>query len=231
MSTGQEVENKDASPRGQAINLGDDKKNLSKSSKNTKKNEAFYLFLNLLFFIAVALMLKASCVEAFKIPSSSMLPTLEIGDHLLVGKLSYGLWLPFMKRNVMSFDEPKLGDIVVFTLPDDELTPEFDESSINVIKRVIGLPGDEVEVRGTKVIINGKVILDPWGKWQEGGFKDFDRSKVPPGYVFVMGDNRDKSKDSRFWPYPFLPIDRIKGRAMIIYWNAQLKFHRIFKLL
>ena len=221
---------KDSNARSVARQLEESLKD--SSNKHSQKDVSLgWLVRNLALFIAIALMIRVSCVEAFKIPSSSMLPTLEIGDQLLVNKLSYGLWLPFLEQNVISFADPKQGDIVVFTLPDDDLTPEVNESNTNIIKRVIGLAGDEVEVRGTKVIVNGKVILDPWGKWREGGVKNFPRSKVPDGHVFVLGDNRDQSKDARFWTYPFLSIKRIKGRAIIIYWNAQLKLHRMFKLL
>src|SRR5690606_18672479 len=104
----------------------------------------------LALFLLAAFVLRASVVEAFKIPSGSMIPTLAIKDHILVSKLSYGLRLPFMNETVMQLSMPQRGDIVVFTRPDDELTAE-DETETNIIKRVIGLPGEIVEVRNTKV--------------------------------------------------------------------------------
>ncbi len=197
----------------------------------SQKAEFLNLIKSITIFICIALMLRASVVEAFKIPSSSMVPTLEIGDHILVNKLSYGIWLPLIKESLFQYAQPKRGDVVVFTRPDDPSTPLEDESNTNIIKRVMGVPGDQIEVRGTKVIVNGVVISDKWGKWLQGGFKNFPRKTVPDGHVFLLGDNRDYSKDSRFWPNPFLPISRVKGRAFIIYWNAQFRFGRIFSTL
>lgn len=182
--------------------------------------EAISFLKTLAVFLAAAFILRASVVEAFKIPSLSMYPTLKVGDHILVGKLSYGLRLPFVTDSVALFSTPERGDIVVFTRPDEVRTAE-DESSINIIKRVVGLPGDTVEVRGTKVFINGKELEEPYARYQEHGITEgyFGPDVVPPGHIFLMGDNRDHSKDSRFWENPFLDIHRVKGRAMIIYWS------------
>ncbi|MDD2942269.1 MAG: signal peptidase I [bacterium] len=180
---------------------------------------------SLALFITIALLLRVSVVEAYKIPSSSMESTLLIGDHLLVSKLSYGLRIPFMEESPWIFDTPKRGDIVVFTKPDDPLTEE-DESDTNVIKRVIGIPGDEVEVRGKAVIVNGKVLEEKYAQWKYGGRVDFGPETIPENHVLLMGDNRDESFDGRLWTLagkkaPFLDIARIKGRALVIYWNAQ----------
>ena len=195
--------------------------------------EIFSLVKSLAIFLGIAFMLRASVVEAFKIPSSSMEPTLEIGDHILVNKLSYGLRLPFKTETLMDFRLPKRGDIVVFTLPDDAGSPEIDESETNIIKRVIGLPGDEIRVRGTKLYINGRAYDEDekYAIWVNGGKKDFGPVKVPPGSVLLLGDNRDQSKDSRFWNVPFLEASRIKGRAFIIYWNWPSPFKRIFQII
>lgn len=169
--------------------------------------------------IVAVLFVRASIVEAFKIPSLSMFPTLKERDHILVGKLSYGLWLPFTKTMLFQWSLPDRRDIVVFTRPDIPATPE-DESSINIIKRVVGLPGDVVEVSGNRVFVDNQVLEEPYAVWDEGGNRDFGPVKVPPDHVFLMGDNRDHSKDSRFWEdSPFLDSRRIKGRALIIYWN------------
>lgn len=185
-------------------------------------------------FVALALVLRASVVEAFKIPSSSMEKTLLIGDHILVNKLSYGLRLPLQESPLWRYSEPVRGDIVVFTRPDDPLTPE-DESETNIIKRVIGLPGDMVEVRGMAVRINGRELVETYPQWRYGGQYDFGPSVVPPDHVLLMGDNRDESYDSRRWqlagrPSPFLPEERIKGRAFVIYWNLN-HLDRIFDVL
>ncbi len=183
-------------------------------------------------FLAIAFMLRASVVEAFKIPSSSMEPTLEIGDHILVNKLSYGFRLPFVDNTIWQYRSPRRGDVVVFTLPDNPETPEIDESQTNIIKRVIGLPGDNIMVRGMSVYIDGKIYQDDnrHARWLQGGKRDFGAVTVPEGRVLVLGDNRDYSKDSRYWPNPFLEISRIKGRAFVIYWNSSLFLSRMFNI-
>jgi len=187
-------------------------------------------FLHTVIFLVIAIyVLRGSVVEAFKIPSESMVPTLRIGDHLLVEKVSYGLRLDGIKigrfrflgtpNALVTYSLPSRGDIVVFTRPDDPRSPE-DDSEINIIKRVIGLPGDKVEVRGTKVLINDQPLDEPYARWLEGGMAgNFGPETVPPGRVFLMGDNRDHSKDSRFWSDPFLDVRLIVGRALFIYWS------------
>jgi len=121
----------------------------------------------LAIFLVVAYFLRASVVEAFKIPSGSMIPTLRVGDHILVSKLSYGIRLPFMNRFIYQYAMPKRGDIVVFTRPDDPTTPE-NEAKINIIKRVIGLPGDTVEVRNTRLYINNQLYPESYARWGGG---------------------------------------------------------------
>jgi signal peptidase I len=133
---------------------------------------------------------------------------------------------------------PKRGDIVVFTRPDDP--PSLDDpsnsdahdSDTNLIKRVIGLPGDRLEVKGRSVYINGSVFSedDNYARYLRGGVQDYPLVTVPEGKVFLMGDNRDYSRDARFWKDPFLPVSRIKGRALIVYWNSRI-FNRIFTVI
>lgn len=174
----------------------------------------------LTLFVCAALLIRVMVVEAFKIPSGSMLPTLQIGDHLLVSKLSYGLRLPFFTNMAYRFADPQRNDIVVFTRPPQrDMRPE--DEGLNIIKRVIGLPGDRVHVKGTTVYINDRPLVEPFARWDENGMNapEFGPEIVPPGHVFMMGDNRDHSKDSRFWESPWLPIERIKGRALFIYWS------------
>lgn len=182
--------------------------------------EVISFFKTLGFLLVLAMFLRASVVEAFKIPSGSMIPTLMIGDHILVSKFSYGLRAPFVKKMLYRYSQPERGDVVVFTRVDDPSTID-DESEINIIKRVVGLPGDTVEVRGTKVYINNAIYPESYARWEEGGIREgnFGPEKVPAGHVFLLGDNRDHSKDSRFWYDPFLEMERIKGRALIIYWS------------
>jgi signal peptidase I len=171
-------------------------------------------------FFVIALVFNASVVQAFKIPSGSMIPTLKVGDHIFVSKFSYGLRVPFKSEMLTQWAMPRRGDVVVFTRPDDPSTPDEDESEINIIKRVIGLPGENVEVVGNKVYIDGKYLPEPYARWDEGGLNSrFGPERVPEGHIFLLGDNRDHSRDSRFWPNPFLDVRRVKGRALIIYWT------------
>ena len=173
------------------------------------------------FIIAVliALFIRAVIVQAFKIPSSSMEPTLLVGDYLLVNKFIYGIRIPFTDTKLFQFKKPKRGDIIVFIFPKDR--------SKDFIKRVIGTEGDKVDIVGNKIYINNKVIDDSWGHYLEkddwirnlsslGKFEHLD--KVPKDSLFVMGDNRDNSQDSRFWG--FVNIDAVKGKALIIYYSG-----------
>lgn len=200
-------------------------------ARSSQMGELFATIKSFAFFIAIAFLLRASVVEPFKIPSSSMEPTLEIGDYILVNKLSYGIRIPFLSTPVYRYGAPTRGDVVVFTLPDDPTTTEVDEADTNVIKRIIGLPGDLLEVRGTEVYINGKIYEEDhrYSRWLQGGSKDFGPVKVPEDHVLMLGDNRDYSRDSRFWePSPFLAMERVKGRAFLIYWNSLFSFKRMF---
>lgn len=175
---------------------------------------------DILTIIVLFFVIRGTFAEAFVIPSSSMEPTLQIGDRVLVNKLSYGFRVAFVDTSLFLFDQPKSGDIVVFTQPDDPDTLYTNESDKNIIKRVIAVPGDTVEVKGTKILLNGKQ-LDEEGRrvvWLRQGIKDFGPVTVPDGEIFLLGDNRDNSRDSRFWDYPFIPLNRVKGRAFMIYW-------------
>lgn len=191
-----------------------------KPAKKLDAREVFSFFKTLALFLAAAFILRASVVEAYKIPSGSMKPTLMIGDQILVSKLAYGFRLPMMTETLYQYRMPQRGDVVVFTRPDEPETIE-DESAINIIKRVVGLPGDKIEVKGTEVYINNQLFPEDYARWEENGMVNpgQDTWIVPPGDVFLMGDNRDHSKDSRFWSYNFLPINRIKGKAFLIYWS------------
>ena len=150
-----------------------------------------------------------------------MKPTLRIGDYILVSKLSYGLRLPFVDEIVYQYAEPKKGDIVVFTRVDDPYTVDENESKDNIIKRVIGLPGDEIEVQRNRLYINKVLQDESYAVWQKGGdpLGNFGPETVPEDHVLVLGDNRDHSRDSRFWLNPFLPQERLKGRALFVYWS------------
>ncbi len=187
--------------------------------------------------VILALVIRTWGVQAFKIPSESMKPTLLVGDHLLVFKSSYDIKYPFSDRVLFAVGDPKRGDIVVFRFPEDR--------DKDFIKRIIGLPGDTVEVRGRKVFINGREMKDPWGHYSDNKrlppgvqyASNFGPVKVPPGHYFVMGDNRDQSYDSRYWRSGhFVPRQDILGRAFVIYWAWEdntwgVRWRRIGKLL
>jgi signal peptidase I len=176
--------------------------------------------------LALVFGIKEMIVGSYRIPSESMVPTLMVGDLLFTWNLSYGVRLPFEFDSFWQWDIPSRNDVVVFRRNDDPSTTE-DETAINIVKRVIGLPGDTIEVRGTTVFINGSKLEETRPIWKQGGWADFGPVTVPEGHVVVLGDNRDFSKDSRFWGNgPFLPIKNIRGRAFFIYFSFN-KFSRI----
>ena len=184
-------------------------------------SEVKALFRTWVVVFAIAFSLRVAVVEPFKIPSGSMIPTLQIGDFILVLKFWYGLRLPFVTDSVTMWNDPKRGDVVVFTRPDDPNTPDEDDSEIHIIKRIVAVGGESVEVRGAKVLVNGKVLDEPYAQWTDGGkFEgNFGPKTVPEGHVLLLGDNRDNSKDSRFWTNPFLDVKRIKGKAVVVFWS------------
>ncbi len=167
--------------------------------------------------LCLALLIRGVAVQAFQIPSGSMLPTLQVGDHILVNKFLYGIRLPFAGTRLVPLTDPRRGDVVVFTYPVDP--------SKDFIKRVIGVAGDVVEIRDKHVYINGQAWEDPHAYFVDGPAlvrgsstrDNFGPVTVPPGHVFVMGDNRDRSYDSRFWG--FVSLQEIEGKAFFIYWS------------
>ncbi|MGW8272192.1 MAG: signal peptidase I [Thermodesulfovibrionales bacterium] len=164
--------------------------------------------------LILALIIRAYVVQAFKIPSGSMIPTLLVGDHILVSKFIYGTRIPFSERTILPVREPRKGDIIVFKYPKD---PKRD-----FIKRVIGTPGDVIEGRNKEIYLNGEKLTEPYVRHTDSVMlldqrDTFGPIKVPDGKVFVMGDNRDASLDSRFWG--FVDKSQILGKAFIIYWS------------
>jgi len=167
--------------------------------------------------VLLALVIRTYLVQAFKIPSGSMEDTLAIGDHLLVNKFIYGTKLPFSDKRLLTLRDPRRGDVIVFEYPEDP--------SKDFIKRVIGTPGDVVEGRDKKVYVNGKPYENPHEVHKEKDIipkemnprDTFGPVTVPPNSYFMMGDNRDRSYDSRFWG--FVSRDKIKGLAFIKYWS------------
>lgn len=192
--------------------------------------------------LVIALVIRSFVVEPFKIPSSSMENTLLIGDHLFVNRFLYGLRIPYLKTRPLAFRAPRRGDIVVFVPPHQ---PDKD-----FIKRVIGIPGDTIEIRNQEVWVNGAKVAEPFvvhkdaGPWRRlvAPRDRMPKLTVPPGKYFMMGDNRDRSEDSRFWG--FASFDRMKGNAFLIYfswnpdpavpaWNLlhKIRWNRMFNLI
>ncbi len=200
----------------------------------------------LAFAIILALIIRTFVFQPFKIPSGSMIPNLLVGDHLLVNKFVYGTKIPFTNIEVLPLEKIKRGDVIVFTYPNNENDPT--KNGLYYIKRVIGLPGDDIDIDGRNLYINREEIpLDYIGTYSdERNSQQFDEyredifgeehkvifrkgkenttkgskipvSRVPEGYVFVMGDNRDNSQDSRFWG--FVPKENIAGKAFVIHWS------------
>jgi signal peptidase I len=188
----------------------------------------------ILVAVVIALFIRTFVVQAFKIPSGSMKPTLQVGDHILVNKFIYGIRIPYLGTVVLPVKNPQRGDIVVFRFPVD---PRKD-----FIKRVIGVPGDVIEIRDKTIYINGRQLNHDVGVFSDprtiaGSLKPRDNLgpiTVPKDGLFVMGDNRDESFDSRFWG--FVPIRDVSGKAFIIYWswdsdNFRVRWGRLAGLL
>ena len=167
--------------------------------------------------ILIAVVVRTFVVQAYKIPSRSMVPTLLVGDHILVNKFIYGVKVPFLRNTIISVTNPQRGDIVVFIYPNDR--------SKDYIKRVIGLGGDKIEIKNKIIFINGKKYSDAYGIYSDnviypGSMQprdNFGPVTVPEKSLFVMGDNRDESADSRFWG--FVDLKDVEGKAFIIYFS------------
>ena len=170
----------------------------------------------LIVALLLALFIRSFIVQAFKIPSGSMLPTLQIGDHILVNKFLYGLRLPYpIETTVWEWGQPQRGDVIVFVYPKDR--------SKDFIKRVVAIAGDTVEIRHKAVYVNGTKVDDPHATFADGDLEipgprdNLGPFTVPEHKLFVMGDNRDQSHDGRFWGY--VDLDDVKGKAFLIYWS------------
>lgn len=184
--------------------------------------------------VLLALFIRTFIVQAFKIPSGSMKPTLLIGDHILVNKFIYGIKIPFTDRYLIQINRPKRGDIVVFKWPTDE--------NKDFIKRVVGIGGDKIAIIDDALHVNGEKIkiqyvenyrdrsliqakkyiefLDGCEHYildEYAGQENYGPVTVPDESLFVMGDNRDNSHDSRYWG--FVSLNKLKGKAIIIYWS------------
>jgi signal peptidase I len=190
-----------------------------------KKSTLREYFESIVIAVILALFIRTFVVQAFKIPTGSMEENLLIGDHLLVNKFVFGASQTALERSLLPVGTIKRRDIIVFKYPEE---PDRD-----FIKRVIGLPGETVEVREKKVYINGTPLDEPYVHFlappsassefhEVTSFnvrEQYGPVTVPPNHYFVMGDNRDNSQDSRYWG--FLPRELIKGKSLVIYWSYQ----------
>jgi signal peptidase I len=169
--------------------------------------------------VLLALVIRSLVVQAFTIPSGSMMDTLLVGDYILVNKFLYGPELPLTELHLPALRDPRRGDIIVFKYPQDERR--------DFIKRIVATAGERVQIRGHQVLVNGKALREPYTKFADSGGRGGDAycgyaygcepTIVPPDSYFVMGDNRDNSQDSRYWG--FVKRDKIKGKAFLIYWS------------
>ena len=185
-----------------------------------RKSTAREYFESICVAVILALFVRTFIVQAFKIPTGSMENNLLIGDHLLVNKFVFAPAMTSLEKTILPIDPIRRGDIIVFKYPEE---PERD-----FIKRVIGLPGDMLELRAKRVYINGTMLNEPYVHYlvppdEEGSGGEFDVRvqygpvTVPPGHYFMMGDNRDNSQDSRYWG--FMPEEYIKGKALFVYFS------------
>jgi len=223
--------------------------------KKFKKSKLRQNIEAILIALCLALLIRTFIVQPFKIPSGSMIPTLLVGDHLLVNKFVYGTRIPFTNIKILPLEEINRADVIVFKFPVEDSV----NKGVHYIKRVIGLPGDEVNIKGRDVYINGEKVNQVFEAnyiYDENGIEiktdryldtisdnEFDviykdgslnttKGKldfpltIPDGHVFVLGDNRDNSYDSRFWG--FVPLGNISGKAFLIHWSWNFDQNNIF---
>jgi len=190
-----------------------------------RKSTVREYFESIVIAVILALFIRTFVVQAFKIPTGSMENNLLIGDHLLVNKFVFGPSATGLERAILPMGTIKRGDVIVFKYPEE---PDRD-----YIKRVIGLPGETVEMRAKKIYINGTPLDEPYVHFLEPPSAEtnvhevtsidvrerYGPVTVPPNQYFVMGDNRDNSQDSRYWG--FLRRDYVKGKALLIYWSYE----------
>jgi len=209
------------------------------SSTGAPRSLARDYFEAIAWAVVITVVLRTFVIQAFRIPSESMCDTLLVGDFLFVSKLDYGPKVPFTRARLPGLHPPRRGEVIVFQWPEDP--------SKDFIKRCIATGGQTVEVKHKQVFVDGRKLVEPYAKhdvWSEepAGFTPRDNYAPPtvaPGELFMMGDNRDNSNDSRFWGT--VPMDLVKGRALFIYfssagtawWNGlfHVRFDRLFKVI
>ncbi|MDD5343847.1 MAG: signal peptidase I [Smithella sp.] len=194
-------------------------------TKEKRKSKVKEYVESIIIAILIALFIRTFIICAYKIPSRSMVPTLLVGDHILVNKFLYGIKIPLLRRTIIPVSNPQRSDIVVFIYPNDR--------SKDFIKRVIGVAGDKIEIKNKKIFINDKEYKDSYGIYSDNVIypasiqnrDNFGPVTVPEKSIFVMGDNRDESLDSRFWG--FVNLKDVEGKAFIIYWSWNREDHNL----
>jgi signal peptidase I len=183
-----------------------------KQTLEFRKSTLREYFESIVITAIIALFATTYVIQAFKIPTGSMESNLLIGDHLLVNKFAYGLHSGALSM-LLPYKEPKRGDVIVFKYPN---SPE-----VAYVKRLMGMPGDKLELIGRTLLINGAPLKEPYTQYidSESVYGHFGPVYIPPGQYFAMGDNRDNSMDSRWWGT--VPRDYILGKALIIYWSFE----------
>ncbi len=217
------------------------------SKKRYRKTKTREWIEAIVIAVALALLIRAFVVQAFKIPSGSMKETLLVGDHILVNKFIYGTKIPFTDSRVLIFNPPKRGDVIVFSFPKNKEIPEctsvgknistrvgnvfssgnpfnlFKDDCRDFIKRVVGVGGDKIEIKNKVVYVNDVALAEEYTVFKDGSSNDnsprdnFGPFTVPRNSFFAMGDNRDQSYDSRFWG--IVDISEVRGKAFIMYWS------------
>jgi signal peptidase I len=191
---------------------------MDSKEKVTKRKSKLHEYVEIVVTaVVLALIVRALIIQSYHIPSGSMMNTLLKGDFLFANKFLYGAKVPFVDWRFPKIRDPKPGDIVIFKFPGDRKT--------DYIKRCVAVEGQTVELKGTRLFIDGVEKQEPYAKYDDGGVRDFGPYTVPAGYVFCLGDNRDNSSDSRVWG----PLDKklLRGKALFLYFSLDYEKHWI----
>ncbi len=196
---------------------------MQKEESEIRKSRVREFIESVVVALMMALVVMTFIVQSFEIPSGSMIPTLLLGDRILVNKFIFGTSVPFTDVKLFVLRQPQRGEIVVFVPPQDFKSPMG--RGVHLIKRVVGLPGDTIQITDKRLYVNGSRFGVPNAHWDDPNIIDGPSSPrdnlgpivVPAGSYFMMGDNRDNSYDSRFWG--FIPEEGLTGKPIMIYWS------------
>ncbi len=205
---------------------------MKESTKKKIKHEIYEWVKTIIIAAILAGLIKTFIIQAYKIPSGSMMNTLLRSDHLFVTRFIYGIKVPFTDKKILKLRKPARGEIIVFIAPFEALQPEekIKGKKKNFIKRCIGLPGDIIEIKDKKLFVNSNITYEPYAIHIDSDIypnelyiprqlrlrDNFGPVTVPDNYYLMLGDNRDASYDSRFWG--FVPENNIIGKALCLYW-------------